>query len=469
MDFPLFYLDIIGNRLLMAIIAITHVMINHPMAVGAWPLIALMEWWGYRRGDLDVDKLAYRITFVLFIITTSVGALTGVGIWLTAALIAPFGIGSLLRVFFWAWFIEWLVFITEVGLVVVYFLMWKRWAQGKMKKLHIGVGAALAVFSWLTMAIIVAILGFMMGTGTWAVDRSFFSAIFNPLYIPQLVFRTALAMITAGLMVWFLTYFFTKALPEVRRRVVRFVSGWILVWTPVVLIGAVWYWNQVPEPMAANLDVALLTQRLTQWYDSFLYVVAVVLALIVLISLVGLMRPKLVPRIALVIPFLLGLYTLGHFERVREFIRKPHVVADYMYSNGVTMDELPVFQRDGMLTYAAYASHRQVTSANQLEAGEDVYMLACSRCHTVSGVNSVLDRFRDLYGDEPWDPTVLNAFVATMHNTRTYMPPFPGNDAEAEALVAYLLDQQGKPRYVPGAQAVGFPKAAAAISAGAGE
>ena len=38
MDFPLFYLDFIGNRMLIAIVAVVHVLINHPLAVGAYPL-----------------------------------------------------------------------------------------------------------------------------------------------------------------------------------------------------------------------------------------------------------------------------------------------------------------------------------------------------------------------------------------------------------------------------------------------
>jgi len=458
MDFPLFYMDFIGNRMLMAVIAIVHVMINHPLAVGAWPLIALLEWWGWRRKDKQLDQVLYRITFVLFVITTTFGALTGVGIWLTAALIAPFGIGSLLRVFFWAWFSEWIVFVSEIGLMLVYFLMWKRWSEGVMKKLHIGVGVTLGICSWLTMAIIVAVLGFMMGTGNWSVDRSFFSAMFNPLYVPQLLFRTSIAMMTAGLMVWFLLYFFTKEAVEVRRRAVRLVSVWVLAWVPFVAVGAVWYWGRVPAPMQANLDVALMTQRFMAWYDSFLVVVAVALGIVLLIALAGLLRPKLIPRYLLLVPFVFGLGTLGYFERVREFIRKPHVVADYMYSNGVTMTELPVFQRDGILTYATYASHRTVTEANKVEAGRDVYMIACSRCHTTNGVNNVLNKYRNLYGDEPWDPTVMTAFVSTMHNTRTYMPPFPGNPAEAEALVAFLKDLQVTPRTIRGVQSIGIPE-----------
>jgi hypothetical protein len=47
MDFPLFHLDFMGNRMLVAVIAITHVIINHALAVGFAPLVTLLEFRGY--------------------------------------------------------------------------------------------------------------------------------------------------------------------------------------------------------------------------------------------------------------------------------------------------------------------------------------------------------------------------------------------------------------------------------------
>jgi hypothetical protein len=440
----------------MAVVAVVHVMVNHPIAVGAYPLVAMLEWRAYKRGDLALDELARKITFVLFIVTTTVGALTGVGIWLTAALIAPFGIGSLLRVFFWAWFTEWLVFITEVVLVLIYFLAWRRWAIGRWKKVHIGVGVALGVMSWFTMAIIVAILGFMMGTGSWTTDHSFFSAILNPLYVPQLAFRTTFALITAGLFVWFLLFFFTRNDRTLRDGTVRVIATWILVLTPFWIAAAVWYWHRVPAVLAANLNVGLLTQAFVNWEGTFLIVVGIATGLLVLTAIIAALRPGAIPRFLLIIPFIFGLYLLGHFERAREFLRKPHVVADYMYSNGVTMDELPIFQRDGILRYATYVRHRRVTEANRLEAGQDVFMLSCSRCHTTNGVNGVVKRFTVLYGTQPWDPAALSAFVESMHLTRTFMPPFPGNAAEREALVTYVGSLQANPVPILGVQTEGL-------------
>ena len=442
MDFPIFHLDFLGDRMLIAITAIIHVLINHPLAVGAYPLITLMEWWGLRKGEKAWDDLAHRVVFIVFIITTTVGALTGVGIWLTTSLVAPFAIGSLLRVFFWGWFAEWLVFISEVGLIMAYYLTWERFVSPRLKRLHIVIGATLSAFSWLTMALIVAILGFMMNSGAWTKDHSLLSAMFNPLYVPQLAFRTTYSMVTGGLFVWFCIFFVTKRDAPVRPRAIRLVALWTLAWLPLCLAGALWYWRSVPASMQANANVALLTQAFSQWHAMFVKIIASTVAVIAVIAALGAWKPRALPRYVLLVPFVLAVWLLGHFERVREFIRKPYVIADYMYANGVRVTSLPVYQRDGILPYATYSPVKQATKANALVAGHEVFMLTCSRCHTTGGLNSVVAKLTNIYGREPWDAEALTGFIQGMHLTRTYMPPFPGNEAEASALAAYLKSLQ---------------------------
>lgn len=438
MDFPIFHLDWLGNRMLIAITAITHVLINHPLAVGAYPLITLMEWWGYRKGEPAWDKLAHRVVFIAFVITTTVGALTGVGIWLTTSLVAPFAIGSLLRVFFWGWFTEWLVFISEVVLIMAYYLTWKRFVTPRLKKFHIALGVMLSAFSWITMALIVAILGFMMSSGTWIQDKSLWSAIFNPLYLPQLAFRTPYAMFTAGLFVWFCIFFVTKPDDPIRPRAIRLTALWTLAWLPFVLLGAMWYWRSVPQAMQANTNVALLTQAFSHWQSKFVQIVGYTIVVVTAIAAFGAWRPRSLPRWVLLVPFVLAVWLLGHFERVREFIRKPYVIADYMYANGVRVAALPVYQRDGILPYSTYSTVKQVTPANRLQAGHELFMLTCSRCHTTNGINGILPKLEKMYGPGTWDEETLTAFIQGMHLTRTYMPPFPGSEPEAGALAAYL-------------------------------
>jgi len=446
MDFPIFDMPWIGNRMLVALIAVTHVLINHPLAVGAYPLIALLEWRGLRHPGGGWDAFAHRIAFVCFVVTTSVGALTGVGIWLATSLVAPFAIGSLLRVFFWAWLTEWLVFVTEVVLIMTYYLTWTRWISPGMKRVHIASGVILAFFSWLTMALIVAILGFMMSPGIWTERQDFLSAVFNPLYLPQLAFRTTYSMVSGGLFVLACAFALLRAADPLRARAVRVVSTWVLLWLPLCVAAASWYWQSVPASMQDNLGVGVLTQALASWQATFGRIVAAAVIVIGGVAALGVLVPRRLPAVALVVPFVLAIWMLGHFERAREFVRKPYVIADYMYANGVRVRELPILQRDGLLRHASFVSAREVTPENQDVAGREIFRLACSRCHTTAGLNNVATKLTGVFGDEPWDPVRLAAFIKGMHLTRTYMPPFPGNDAEAAALAAYLktLDPRGR-------------------------
>ncbi len=454
MDFPVFHLDFFGNRLLIAVIASLHVLVNHALAVGAIPLIATLEWRAHRRGDEALDGLAYRILFACFIVTTTVGALTGVGIWISASLINPAAIGSLIRVFFWAWFAEWIVFVSEVALILAYFLSWQGWGR-RHKGLHVGAGFALAAFSWLTMAIIVAILGFQMDTGVWTVRPGLGSAIMNPIYLPQLAFRTPFAMVTAGLFALTAILFLTGRRSPLRAVAVRLCATWTVAWAPLWLLGAWLYWRVLPTPMHANLPVALGTLAFEGWAGTLRWLILGAAAAILLIALWGAALPRRLPAVALLVPFVLSVWLLSYFERVREFVRKPHVIAAYMYSNGIREADYPLLAEDGLLPHAAYASVHEVTPANRLEAGRQMFKLACTRCHTTDGNNGVVQKLARLYGWRAWDEDVLTGYLAGMHNTRPFMPPVPGTEAERRALAAYLVALRTDPEPLPGAQTAG--------------
>lgn len=459
MDFPVFHLDFLGNRLLFGLMAVVHVLINHGLAVGLAPLVVLLEWVGRRTGDARWDDFAKRLLFTAFLITTSLGALTGVGIWVVASLVNPMAIGSLIRVFFWAWFSEWIVFVTEVGLILAYYLTWDRW-QGARKGLHLALGAGLAVASWLTMAIIVAILGFMMDTGDWAAAPSFVRGVLNPIYLPQLAFRTPTAMALAGLYALFLSYFLLDRGDAFRRSVIRLVGGWVMGWAPLVMGAAFIYWSVVPEAGIGNLPVAMATQAFADWYRTLGWIIAGSGVALVLTAAWALALPRWMPRAWLLVPAVLATGMMGMFERVREFVRKPDVIEAYLYANGVRHADLPLLRQEGLLAYATYVPFHEVTEQNRLEAGRQVFRLACTRCHTVDGVNGMPAKLTGLYGPAPWDEAAVSAYLGNMHNTRYYMPPFPGSDVEREALAAWLVTLDGVPERLPGDQEVGVPLAA---------
>ncbi len=453
MDFPIFHLDFMGDRLLIAIIAVIHVLINHGLAVGFIPLVTWLEYKGFKKAihseitDPDWDRLAHRLMTVAFIITTTVGAMTGVGIWFAASLVNPASIGSLIRVFYGAWFTEWIVFVTEVILILIYYLSWKKSLKSvEAKSRHIMFGTYLSIASWVTMSIIVSILGFMMDTGSWVENKTFIAGFTNPIYLPQLVFRTPLAALMAGTIALFLTVLFTKKDSEIRILAGKSIGKWIIVSAFFAGLGAYWYYSRIPHLMIGNIQIAVGTMDFQSWYDLLVWFIVGAVAVSMLIALITVLRPRFrIPKTVYFIPVLAVLGFAGIFERIREFIRKPYVIGNYMYSNTLRVEDYPLFKRDGLLTYATYSPVSEVTDNNKLVAGEQIFLLACSRCHTTNGINSLVEKFEAMYNfknHEPLDAAAMKAYIAHIENARYFMPPFPGNEKELDALVDYIRQLQ---------------------------
>lgn len=465
MDFPIFHLDFFGDRLLIAVIAILHVFINHGLAVGLLPIVTLMEYRGYRSKLAGLeeaekwDKLAYKFMFFAFIVTTTVGALTGVGIWFSAALISPASIGSLIRVFFLVWFIEWIIFVLEVMFIMIYFLTWKKSDRSlQAKKNHLRTGLALNIFSWLTMAMIVGILGFMMNSGVWIENRSLFSGFTNPMFLPQLAFRTPIALVLAGSIAYFLTFIYVKEKSEFKRKVLKNISTWMFLWTPHVLAAGLYYHYMIPDLMKTNIPVAIATQQFQEWYSTLLYYLGAAVIVSMIFTIWVAFKPFKVPKYAAIFPVIVILLTLGTFERVREFVRKPFVIEDYMYSNQLRLEDYEKYKRDGVLKHATYTDVTEVTEENKLIAGKNVFNITCSRCHTTQNVNSVVRKFEKLLSPagQPLDKKAMIDYIPVMDKGRYYMPPFPGNDKEIDALVEYILHLQKTGDNLPGAQTTGI-------------
>ncbi|MDD2793084.1 MAG: cytochrome c [Sediminibacterium sp.] len=460
MDFPMFHLDWLNDRFLIALIAILHVCINHGLAVGFIPFITRLEQQGVMYSDNNKitdpewDTMVYRMMKVGFLITTSLGAMTGVGIWISVSVVSPSSIASLIRVFYWAWFTEWLVFVTEVILILIYFLTWKNSNKSLKAKLrHIKFGWFLSFFSWVTMAIIVAILGFMMDPGNWNTDHSLINGFVNPIYLPQLIFRTPTAMLVAGVFGYVLSILFTGKDTAIRIRAVKQSSRWILFWTPLSLGGAVFYYRAIPQAMTDNMSTAVGTLQFAEYYSILKYVIVAAISTIYIVAALGIFKPGKVRLFMVLLPCIMAFVFLAIFERVREFIRKPYVIGGYMYSNLLRVEDYPLYKRDGILKYAVYTSTAEVTESNKIEAGRNVFILTCSRCHTTQGINSIVFAFERMYGiGKPFDEVSVAAFIKGMHNGRTFMPEFPGNKKELEALASYIKNLQQTGDVIEGAQ-----------------
>lgn len=429
MNYPVIEFPWLGNGMIIAIIAIIHVIVSHGVAIGMTVLMVSLEYQGLKTNNEKLINVAKTISKWVLIITTTVGAMTGVGIWLVTSVIQPDSIGSLLRIFFWAWFAEWLVFITEVVLLIIYYYTWDTW-KGAKRKIHFRIGVTLSIFGWLTAMIITGILSAKLTPGKWTETLSFWNAFLNPTYIPSLAFRTFIAILLAVSLISLPIRLLIKD-KEVRRDVFKVFSFWNALTVPGVLITGIWYLLSIPDEAK---DLIIWSTGMPENIFNMLHILG--LALFLIFALWMAIKPERVPVILTIAIFFTSIAFIGEFEGVRESVRKPYIIYDYLYANGIEAAKVDKFNEEGYLANSAASPIKEVTAENQLEAGRELYKGQCIACHTVEGW-----RTKRNFGDrlEGWDEAALSGYISTLHETRPFMPPFVGTDDERDALAAYLI------------------------------
>ncbi len=428
MEFPLFQVPYLGNGMTIGIVAVVHVLISHGLAIGAMAMVVLSEYRGFKDQDPDWENFSRGLLLAVIIIITGVGAVTGVGIWFTTSALSPRGIGSLLRVFYWPWFTEWLVFVTELSILLVYYFTWDRWL-GAQKRRHVYLGAGYILMALCSAFLITGILGFMLTPDGWPWEQSLWSAFFNPTFLPQLLLRLAIAL-TLGSLFAMAYLLFTRREPRFRRQALHLCGSICLV--AVVLVPPLtrWYYAVVPSRYKTHIIYGILTSHLSQ-HPEILFAAAAI-AFVGLLACAGLAwRRKTSAARALVIPALvLAVACVFAFERTREFIRGPYLMPGYLYATNVLLPESPFLDKHGLLPNAYWFN---MLGRDDPE-NQGAFLLAqnCSACHTIDGINDIRKRVKNRSEDG------IFVYLSHINEMVPFMPPFSGTEAERRILARFL-------------------------------
>jgi mono/diheme cytochrome c family protein len=280
------------------------------------------------------------------------------------------------------------------------------------------------------MVIINGIITFMLTSGKWVETHAFWTGFFNPTYWPSLAVRTAIALALAG--IYALITASRLRDTSLKARMVRWSALWILPSMAVLPALIWWYIRCIPSELWASARGAMPTA-------SHYALEAAVLAVLTFLMVLGtLIRPVRLHIAYSLLLLLAALGTMGSFEFVREAIRKPFVIANYMYDNALYATpsaadggfSVEAIDKAGVLNTARWVQHADGTAA-----GREIFRVECQSCHTVDGYRGV----RRLLAARQWDAGQLDAMLGSldmMHNG--VMPPFAGNDGERDALSAYL-------------------------------
>ena len=427
MNYPVWYLPNIGGGLLIAIIAIAHVVISH-LAVGGGLFLLLTERKAVKTNNPALLVYVRKHTWFFLLLTMVFGGVSGVGIWFIIALVNPAATSALIHTFVFGWAIEWVFFIGEIVALIIY-----HYRFGKMShKNHMIIGWLYFIFAWLSLFIINGILGFMLTPGKWIETGSFWHGFFNPSFLPALIFRTCIAAIMAGVF-GLVTGAFLKD-PDLRSQVSRLCAKWL--YFPVLVLGltGIYYTRVISDEAFMNL---FHYNRESSPFITVLITASFVLFSVGLFTLFRL--PQVLQKIGAFLLVLIAFAWMSGFEYMREIARKPYVLYDNMYSTTIRVGEDVEISKAGFLPGAKWSMIKAVTDDNYLEAGSEIFRLQCMACHTIDGYNGVKNLTDQL--------TVrgLEAQLTGMGKINTYMPPFAGTDQEKRALAAYLYYMvQGK-------------------------
>ena len=448
MLFPTFYVPGLGQGMTIALVAVVHVLLSHGFAIGLLTLIVLMEHMALRRGDHELEDLAKRLLKPAVIIITAVGAVTGAGIWFTVSVLAPQGIGSLLRVFFWPWFIEWISFTLEVIVLLPYYFLWER-MRARHAGWHVALGWSYVAIAFSSAFLISGILGFMLTPDGWVQNQRLVSAFFNPTFWPQLGLRFFGGLALGGLYCLGFLLFSRRTIDALCKRVMRFLGGWILAAGGIAAVAGWFYFSAIPRTYAVHKIFAVLTSHFSQ--EPMLLWTANILAVVVITATAAacLARRKLPARLLIIPAIILAVGLVTQFERVREFIRGPYLMPGYMYASQIPLARSEDAHKHGMLPQASWYVAQPPGLTPRAPAGHALFMANCGVCHTIGGLNDIRDR---LAGRT--QPSV-SVMVRRTRQMVPFMPSFSGTPEEAQTMAAYLYELSGKRRSVDAVPPIG--------------
>lgn len=435
MDYPAWYVPFLTAPMLIPLVAIPHVIVAQ-FAVGGGFLLADLTRRAYQQEDTELLAYLKGLTRVFVLVTVVFGAVTGVGIWWTIGLTSPETTSALIHIFAFGWAAEWAVFLLEIVSAFAFYYLWDRLPPRE----HIAVGWIYAGSGWVSLLLITGITSFMLTSGRWSPEAGFFTAFFNPSFVPQVLLRTGGSLAVAALGIGLHLAF--QSDDGLRKdAVIRWISQWALLGMVLILIGGIWYLAIMPEH--ARLNMIRAPMLLMMAVFNFL-VTLVVIAALGWGYKVG--SRWITPPSALLL-LLAGIVAIGTGEFAREGARKPYRIENYILAPGVRVAEVEAFQRDGMAQRARWLKFYLTRSLSgdvlsnmallpddqKIKIGEAIFRYHCSACHAQFGYNGI----RPLI--QPWTPELIRDGVRNLHRTNPAMPPWMGSEPEREILAAYLI------------------------------
>ncbi len=420
--FPITDLDPLMKGIVIGGLAIFHVFLAQ-FAIGGGLLMCYLQVLS-QRGVLPLGRVFIdRYFSVLVLVSFVMGAVTGVAMWFTTIQISARTIGTMVLEFHWIWAIEWTFFSLEVVSGYLFY----RYGPKLPDRLRLQLLVMYAAAAWFSLFWINGILAWQLTPGGWIATHNVWDGFFNPSFFPSLIFRTITSLTEASLAAIIVINAIGSLSREEKAGLITICARPLGLMVLMPLLGA-WYFATIPADSRGWVTGGSvpMTMFLTLAVGSSVFVGGY--------AVIGLIRQRLFINgaTATLLLALCFLATAGG-EFVREGVRKPFTIREYLYSNSITPAGVAELRRIGCTTNDPYPLRNSDRHPNeQLALGAKVFRVQCSICHTISGMNSAVDL------THTWSIDQKRMNIAQLQHLKPFMPPFAGTPEELEALVQML-------------------------------
>ncbi|MCP3923166.1 MAG: cytochrome C [Desulfobacterales bacterium] len=425
-QFPVWDLKFFGGGFLIATIASFHVFIAH-FAVGGGLFLVVTEYKGYKENSHEIISYTKKHSNFFMITTLVLGAITGVAIWFVIGLLNPSATSFLVNNFVFAWATEWVFFLCEIISIFLYFYLF-----GKItKKTHMLLGAMYFIFAWLSLFVINGIIAFMLTPGDFIETKNFWDGFFNPGFFPSLFFRTALAVMIAGLFGLFTSSRIDNN--DTRLSMTRYCSKWVVLSVIALVITSHQYLNSMP-----SAQKAMILENSPEIFKAIRYFSLSLIIIALVALLINFKLPQRFQKLLTVTLLIFGLTYISSFEMIREAARRPFILYGIIYSNSIQVSKVESVKENGILKSYRWSKNKEITDENLLSAGGELFNISCSQCHSNGGLMNDINKYTKDYSKFG-----LEALLTGIGKRSSYMPPFYGKNIEKKALAEYLFKIAG--------------------------
>lgn len=440
-DFPFYPVQDFGpamKGMVIGGIGVFHVFVAQ-FAIGGGLLMCWLQWRAQKHDDVLARRFLDSYFQVLVLISFVVGALTGVGMWLTSIQVSPRTIGAMVDEFHWIWAIEWTFFLVEVVAGYTFYRCKDRLRDSTRMLLLLTYSLA----AWFSLFWINGILSWQLTPGTWTESGGVWHGFFNPSFWPSLFYRTFVSLTLGGLVALAVVHTMRELSRGDRAQLMRTCARVLLPMLAMPITG-LWYLATIPEDSRSWLMGGSVAMTMA------LAISAGASTLVGLYVATGIWKRNLYVSMSTAMLLLaLAFGATGAGELVREGARKPYTIRDTLYANSLTHSDVKRMRIAGSVADDPWPLRDPAPHA-VLRTGQKVFRLQCSVCHTLNGANGVDHLVAT------WKADQMRMNLAMLQNTKAFMPPFAGTPDELESLVQFLLWRRDEQ---PGAWQPALPQA----------